>query len=170
MPPLHEGDLLYMPTTNPSISITKARQVLQQTDKLIKTFPEVMSVYGKMGRAATATDPAPLEMVETVVRLQTDPAKWRTRTVHYWFDAAPRWLTWPLRKTFWPEERRITMNELVNGWEDTDGSRHPGMDEVVRFPGLGNLWPMPIDNRLKMLSTGVKSPVGLKILGPDLHT
>ena len=78
MPPLDEGDLLYMPTTDPSISVTKARQVLQQTDKLIKTFPEVVSVYGKMGRAESATDPAPLDMVETVVRLNTDPATWRT--------------------------------------------------------------------------------------------
>ena len=167
MPPLDEGDLLYMPTTDPSISVTKARQVLQQTDKLIKTFPEVVSVYGKMGRADTATDPAPLDMVETVVRLNTDPAQWRTRKMTYWFDRAPRWLTWPLRHTFWPERRRLTMNELVNGWDDADG-HHAGMDAVVRFPGLGNLWPMPIDNRLKMLSTGVKSPVGLKIQGPDL--
>ena len=86
MPPLDEGDLLYMPTTDPSISVTKARQVLQQTDKLIKTFPEVVSVYGKMGRADSATDPAPLDMVETVVRLNTDPAAWRTRKVHRWFD------------------------------------------------------------------------------------
>ena len=172
MPPLDEGDLLYMPTTDPSISMTKARQVLQQTNKLIKTFPEVVSVYGKMGRADSATDPAPLDMVETVVRLNTDPARWRTRKMHHWFDDAPaglRWLTWPLRHTFWPEQRRLTMNELVNGWDDGDG-HHPGMDAVVRFPGLGNLWPMPIDNRLKMLSTGVKSPVGLKIQGPDLKT
>jgi Cu(I)/Ag(I) efflux system membrane protein CusA/SilA len=167
MPPLDEGDLLYMPTTDPSISITKARQVLQQTDKLIKTFPEVVSVYGKMGWAATATDPAPLDMVETVVRLNTDPSQWRTRQMSYWFDRAPRWLTWPLHHTFWPERRRLTMNELVNGWDDSEG-HHAGMDAVVRFPGLGNLWPMPIDNRLKMLSTGVKSPVGLKIHGPDL--
>jgi Cu(I)/Ag(I) efflux system membrane protein CusA/SilA len=169
MPPLDEGDLLYMPTTDPSISVTKARQVLQQTDKLIKTFPEVVSVYGKMGRAESATDPAPLDMVETVVRLNTDPATWRTRKLHHWFDGAPHWLTWPLHHTFWPERERLTMNELVQGWDDADG-HHPGMDAVVRFPGLGNLWPMPIDNRLKMLSTGVKSPVGLKILGPDLQT
>jgi Cu(I)/Ag(I) efflux system membrane protein CusA/SilA len=168
MPPLDEGDLLYMPTTDPSISVTKARQVLQQTDKLIKTFPEVVSIYGKMGRADTATDPAPLDMVETVVRLNTDPAQWRTRRMSYWFDRFPNWLTWPLRHTFWPEHRRITMDELVNGWDDGDG-HHPGMDAIVRFPGLGNLWPMPIDNRLKMLSTGVKSPVGLKIQGPDLQ-
>jgi Cu(I)/Ag(I) efflux system membrane protein CusA/SilA len=89
--------------------------------------------------------------------------------VRYWFDRAPGWFTWPLHHTFWPERRRLTMNELVNGWDDEEG-RHPGMDETVRLPGLGNLWPMPIDNRLNMLSTGVKSPVGLKILGPDLHT
>ena len=169
MPPLDEGDLLYMPTTDPSISITKARQVLQQTDKLIKTFPEVVSVYGKMGRADTATDPAPLDMVETVVRLNTDPSQWRTRRMHYWFDRFPSWLTRPLHHTFWPERRRLTMQELVNGW-DEDGVHQAGMDAVVRFPGLGNLWPMPIDNRLKMLSTGVKSPVGLKIQGPDLPT
>jgi Cu(I)/Ag(I) efflux system membrane protein CusA/SilA len=167
MPPLDEGDLLYMPTTDPSISITKARQVLQQTDKLIKTFPEVVSVYGKIGRAATATDPAPLDMVETVVRLNTDPTRWRTRSMHYWFDREPSWLVWPLHQTFWPEHRRVTMNELVNGWDDGDG-HHAGMDAVVRFPGLGNLWPMPIDNRLKMLSTGVKSPIGLKLQGPDV--
>jgi Cu(I)/Ag(I) efflux system membrane protein CusA/SilA len=169
MPPLDEGDLLYMPTTDPSISITKARQVLQQTDKLIKTFPEVVSVYGKMGRADSATDPAPLDMVETVVRLNTDPSQWRTRPMHYWFDRFPTWSTWPLHHTFWPQRRRLTMQELVNGWEE-DGTHQAGMDAVVRFPGLGNLWPMPIDNRLKMLSTGVKSPVGLKILGPDLPT
>ena len=169
MPPLDEGDLLYMPTTDPSISITKARQVLQQTDKLIKTFPEVVTVYGKMGRADTATDPAPLDMVETVVRLNTDPKQWRTRKMSYWFDRFPHWLTWPLHHTFWPEQRRLTMDELVNGWDDADW-HHAGMDAVVRFPGLGNLWPMPIDNRLKMLSTGVKSPVGLKIQGPDLKT
>jgi Cu(I)/Ag(I) efflux system membrane protein CusA/SilA len=169
MPPLDEGDLLYMPTTDPSISITTARQVLQQTDKLIKTFPEVASVYGKAGRADTATDPAPMDMIETVVRLNTDPAKWRTRQMHYWFDRFPNWLAWPLHHTFWPERRRLTMTELVNGWDEADG-HHAGMDAVVRFPGLGNLWPMPIDNRLKMLSTGVKSPVGLKIQGPDLKT
>jgi Cu(I)/Ag(I) efflux system membrane protein CusA/SilA len=167
MPPLDEGDLLYMPTTDPSISITKARQILQQTDKLIKTFPEVVSVYGKIGRADTATDPAPLDMIESVVRLNTDPTQWRSRAMHYWFDRAPSWLTWPLHHTFWPQHRRLTMNELVNGWNDDEGY-HPGMDAVVRFPGLGNLWPMPIDNRLKMLSTGVKSPIGLKIQGPDL--
>jgi Cu(I)/Ag(I) efflux system membrane protein CusA/SilA len=168
MPPLDEGDLLYMPTTDPSISVAKARQVLQQTDKLIKTFPEVISVYGKMGRADSATDPAPLDMVETVVRLNTDRSQWRTRPVHYTFDSLPNWLTWPLHHTFWPQRRALTMDELVNGWDDAEG-HHPGTDAIVRFPGIGNLWPMPIENRLKMLSTGIKSPVGLKIMGPDLR-
>jgi Cu(I)/Ag(I) efflux system membrane protein CusA/SilA len=171
-PTLDEGDLLYMPTTDPSISVTKARQMLQQTDKLIKTFPEVVSVYGKAGRADSATDPAPLDMVESVVRLNTDPAAWRTRKMHYWFDDAPaglRWVAWPLHHTFWPAQRKVNMDELVNGWNDGDGN-HAGMDSVVHFPGLGNLWPMPIDNRLKMLATGIKSPVGLKIQGPDLKT
>jgi Cu(I)/Ag(I) efflux system membrane protein CusA/SilA len=168
MPRLDEGDLLYMPTTDPSISVTTARQVLQQTDKLLKTFPEVVSVDGKIGRAETATDPAPLDMVETVVRLQTDPAKWRQRTMHHWFDKAPRWLTWPLRHTLWPERRPISMDELVYGWTDADGTAHAGMNGVVSFPGVANAWPMPIENRTNMLSTGIKTPVGIKIMGPDL--
>jgi Cu(I)/Ag(I) efflux system membrane protein CusA/SilA len=170
MPPLDEGDLLYMPTTDPSISVTKARQVLQQTDKLIKTFPEVVSVYGKIGRADTATDPAPLNMIESVARLNTDPAAWRQRKMSYFFKNWPAWAKWPLRNTFWPDQRRITMNELTYGWTDADGTRHAGLDSVVHLPGVGNLWPMPIDNRLKMLSTGIKSSVGLKIMGPDLQT
>ncbi len=168
MPPLDEGDLLYMPTTDPSISITKARQILQQTDKLLKTFPEVVSVYGKIGRADTATDPAPLDMIETVTRLRTDRAKWRTRKEHYFFSSWPRWLAWPLRRTFWPDERKITMSELVYGWSDPDGTDHPGLNAVVTMPGLSNAWPMPIENRTNMLSTGIKTPVGLKIMGPDL--
>jgi len=168
MPRLDEGDLLYMPTTDPSISVTTARQVLQQTDKLIKTFPEVSSVEGKIGRAETATDPAPLAMVESVVRLQTDTTRWRKRKMHYWFDKAPNWLTWPLHHTVWPEQRPITMDELVYGWQDADGTSHQGMNSVVSFPGLANAWPMPIENRTNMLSTGIKTPVGIKIMGPDL--
>jgi Cu(I)/Ag(I) efflux system membrane protein CusA/SilA len=169
MPRLDEGDLLYMPTTDPSISVTEARQILQQTDKLIKTFPEVLSIYGKIGRAETATDPAPLDMVETVVRLQTDPTKWRKRTMHYWFDSAPDWLTWPLHHTVWPGQRPITMDELVYGWADAGGTRHPGMNDSVSIPGLANTWTMPIENRTNMLSTGIKTPVGIKIMGPDLQ-
>ena len=168
MPRLDEGDLLYMPTTDPSISVTTARQVLQQTDKLIKTFPEVISVDGKSGRAETATDPAPLDMIETVVRLQTDTTKWRKRKMHYWFDKAPNWLTWPLHHTVWPEERPVTMDELVYGWTDADGTTHEGMNSVVGIPGVANAWPMPIENRTNMLSTGIKTPVGIKIMGPDL--
>ncbi|MGD0768344.1 MAG: efflux RND transporter permease subunit [Tepidisphaeraceae bacterium] len=169
MPPLDEGDLLYMPTTDPSISVTKARQVLQQTDKLIKTFPEVMSVYGKIGRADTATDPAPLDMVESVARLQTDPQQWRTRKMSYFFDSWPAVLRWPLQHTFWPAERKITMEELVYGWQDADGTDHPGLNAVVTEPGVANAWPMPIQNRTNMLSTGIKTPVGIKFMGPDLQ-
>jgi copper/silver efflux system protein len=172
MPPLDEGDLLYMPTTDPSISVSKARQVLQQTDKLIVNFPEVISVYGKIGRADTATDPAPLDMVESVVRLQTDPEKWRTRIIGHGFDSWPDVMTpikWILHKTFWPDERRITMDELVYGWTDPDGMDHPGLNSVVSLPGVANAWPMPIENRTNMLSTGIKTPVGIKIMGPDLQ-
>jgi Cu(I)/Ag(I) efflux system membrane protein CusA/SilA len=172
MPPLDEGDLLYMPTTDPSISVTKARQVLQQTDKLIMTFPEVVSVYGKIGRADTATDPAPLDMVESVTRLQTDPDKWRKRKMQYAFDRWPSFtapIQWTLHHTFWPAERRITMDELVYGWTDADGTDHPGLNAVVHLPGVANAWPMPIENRTNMLSTGIKTPVGIKIMGPDLQ-
>jgi Cu(I)/Ag(I) efflux system membrane protein CusA/SilA len=172
MPPLDEGDLLYMPTTDPSISVTKARQLLQQTDKLIMTFPEVVSVYGKIGRADTATDPAPLDMIESVVRLQTDPEKWHWRKIDYGFDHWPRVtapVKWVLHHTFWPEQRRITMEELVYGWTDPDGTDHAGLNAVVTMPGVANAWPMPIENRTNMLSTGIKTPVGIKIMGPDLQ-
>ncbi len=171
MPPLDEGDLLYMPTTDPSISVTKARQILQQTDKLIMMFPEVMTVYGKMGRADSATDPAPLDMIESVVRLHTDPARWRTRRVSYSFDSWPnitKPIKWALHRTFWPTERKITMDELVYGWTEPDGSEHQGLNSIVSMPGLANAWPMPIQNRTNMLSTGIKTPVGIKIMGPDL--
>ncbi|HEV2294741.1 MAG TPA: efflux RND transporter permease subunit [Tepidisphaeraceae bacterium] len=168
MPPLDEGDLLYMPTTDPSISITKSKELLQQTDKLIATFPEVISVHGKIGRADTATDPAPLSMIETVVQLQTDPAKWRKRNVAYFFSSWPGWLKWPFTHTFWPEARPITTEELKYGWTDPDGTKHQGLNDVVKFPGVANAWPYPIENRLNMLSTGIKTPVGIKIMGPDL--
>jgi copper/silver efflux system protein len=170
MPPLDEGDLLYMPTTDPSISITKSKELLQQTDKLIKTFPEVVSVHGKIGRADTATDPAPLSMIETVVQLHTDRDSWRKRQVSYFFSSWPDWLKWPLTHTFWKEERPITTAELKFGWTEPDGTRHPGLNEVVSFPGLANAWPYPVENRLNMLSTGIKTPVGIKVMGEDLQT
>ncbi len=130
MPPLDEGDLLYMPTTLPGISITKAREILQQTDRIIKTFPEVESVFGKAGRANTATDPAPLSMLETTIRLKP--------------------------KDQWPAG--MTEKKLVDK-----------MNEAIQIPGLTNAWTMPIKTRIDMLSTGIKTPVGIKIAGPNLE-
>ncbi|MFI5354587.1 MAG: efflux RND transporter permease subunit [Desulfobaccales bacterium] len=129
MPPLDEGDLLYMPTTMPGISISGAKNVLQQTDRIIRTFPEVEYVFGKAGRAETATDPAPLSMLETTIRLK-DRKYWR---------------------------KGLTTEALIRE-----------MDDAVKFPGLANSWGYPIKIRIDMLSTGIKTPVGLKFLGPDL--
>jgi Cu(I)/Ag(I) efflux system membrane protein CusA/SilA len=168
MPPLDEGDLLYMPTTDPSLSITKAREILQQTDKLIKTFPEVMSVHGKIGRVESATDPAPTSMVETVVQLNPDRARWRRVQVRQFYDGWPTALAWPFEHTFWPAERHISISELKFGWTDLDGTRHPGLNSVVSLPGVANAWPFPIENRINMLATGIKTPIGIKIFGPDL--
>jgi len=168
MPALDEGDLLYMPTTDPSISVTKSRELLQQSDKLLALFPEVKTVHGKIGRAETATDPAPLSMIETVVQLHTDYAHWRQRPVERFYHDWPQWLRWPFAATFWPDQRQITTEELKLGWTDPDGTRHPGLNDVVHFPGVANAWPYPIENRINMLTTGVKTPVGVKILGPDL--
>jgi Cu(I)/Ag(I) efflux system membrane protein CusA/SilA len=130
MPSLWEGDLLYMPTTFPGISVTKAKEILQQTDKILASFPEVESVFGKIGRAKTATDPAPLNMIETTVVLK-DPSEWRPG---------------------------MTKDELV-----------AEMDRAIQFPGLTNAWTMPIKTRIDMLSTGIKTPVGIKLAGPDLQ-
>jgi Cu(I)/Ag(I) efflux system membrane protein CusA/SilA len=129
MPPLWEGDLLYMPTTFPGISITKAKEILQQTDKLIAEFPEVESVLGKIGRADTATDPAPLTMIETTIQLKPQD-EWR---------------------------EGMTKERLL-----------AELNEAVRFPGLTNAWIPPIKTRIDMLSTGIKTPVGIKVGGPDL--
>ncbi len=131
MPPLDEGDILYMPSTYPGVSITKAKEILQQTDKIIKTFPEVASVFGKVGRADTATDPAPLAMIETTIRLKP--------------------------KDQWPDPSKTT-KELMNE-----------MDAAIKFPGLANAWTMPIKTRIDMLSTGIKTPIGIKVSGPDLN-
>jgi Cu(I)/Ag(I) efflux system membrane protein CusA/SilA len=129
IPPLDEGDLMYMPTTYPGISIGKARELLQQTNKLIKTVPEVETVWGKIGRADTATDPAPLTMIESVIQLK------------------PR-----------------------NEWREgvTTDSLRAEFDSLVKFPGLTNAWVMPIKTRIDMLATGIKTPIGIKIAGPDL--
>ncbi len=131
MPPLNEGDILYMPTTYPGISITKAKELLQQTDKIIKSFPEVHHVFGKVGRAETATDPAPLAMLETTIRLKP--------------------------KDEWPDPSK-TVKELMDE-----------MDAAIKFPGLSNAWTMPIKTRIDMLSTGIKTPIGIKVSGPDLN-
>jgi Cu(I)/Ag(I) efflux system membrane protein CusA/SilA len=171
MPKLDEGDLLYMPTTDPSVSIGKAREILQQTDKLIAAVPEVRTVHGKIGRADTATDPAPLSMVETVLQLETDRSKWRKRKVARFYDDWPAFLDWlkaPLAWV-WPGQRPITIDELKYGWGEPDGSMHPGIDQVARLPGMANAWPYPIENRINMLATGIKTPVGIKLFGPDLR-
>jgi Cu(I)/Ag(I) efflux system membrane protein CusA/SilA len=159
MPPLYEGDLLYMPTTLPGISITKAKELLQQTDRIIGEFPEVERVFGKVGRAETATDPAPLAMLETTITLKPED-EWRT--VHHdrfytdWSDSWD-WIKAPLRLV-WPEEGPIDVKQLK-----------AELNEAIKFPGLTNAWTMPIKTRIDMLSTGIKTPVGIKIMGDDLE-
>ena len=130
MPNLNEGTLFYMPTTLPGISITKAAELLQMQDRIIKTFPEVVSVYGKAGRASTATDPAPTEMYETVINLKPKE-EWRAG---------------------------VTVDSLI-----------AEMDKALQFPGVSNAWTMPIKARIDMLSTGIRTPVGVKVFGTDLR-
>ena len=130
MPDLDEGDLMYMPTTYAALSVGKAREILQQTDKLIATVPEVEHVFGKIGRADTATDPAPLTMIETFIKLKP--------------------------KDQWREG--LTSEDLRQEF-----------DQLIQFPGLTNAWVMPIKTRIDMLATGIKTPVGIKVSGPDIH-
>jgi copper/silver efflux system protein len=167
MPPLEEGDLLYMPTTDPGISVNKARELLQQTDALIMRFPEVQSVMGKIGRADTATDPAPPSMLETTITLRRDKSLWRKKPVARFFSGWPGWLKDPLEGV-WPTTAAITVNDLVYGYEWPDGTHVPGLNEAVQIPGLTNAWTMPIKTRIDMLSTGIKTPIGIKVMGPDL--
>jgi Cu(I)/Ag(I) efflux system membrane protein CusA/SilA len=156
MPPLNEGDVLYMPTTFPNISIEEAKRQLQAQDRVFRTFPEVLTVFGKTGRAETATDPAPLTMVETTVRLRPRE-EWRSVKVERWWSPwAPRPLAAVLRLA-WPDERRIT-------WEELTGL----MNAAMQFPGWTNAYTMPIKARIDMLSTGVRTPVGIKVLGTRL--
>jgi len=129
MPDLDEGDLLYMPSTFPAVSIGKAQEILQQTDKLIRSVPEVQRVFGKIGRADTATDPAPLTMIETVIQLRPR-AQWRPG---------------------------MTTKKIIEE-----------LDATVKYPGVTNAWVMPIKTRIDMLATGIKTPVGIKVAGPDL--
>ena len=143
MPPLYEGDLLYMPTTFPGLSTTKARQVLQQTDQMLKGFPEVHHVFGKVGRAETATDPAPMDMIETTIMLKDDK-DWPKVDIK---DQNGKTIA----------HRKRTVDELTET-----------MNAAIQFPGLNNAWTMPIKTRIDMLATGIKTPVGIKVAGPDL--
>lgn len=169
MPPLEEGDILYMPTTDPGLSVGKASELLQQTDRLIRQFPEVDSVFGKAGQAETATDPAPMSMLETTIQLHRDKKRWRQVPLERWFSGAPSWVERPLA-FLWPTERPITVDELLYGYEMPGGTRVPGLNDAVQFPGVTNAWTMPIRTRIDMLSTGIRTPVGIKVLGPDLKT
>ncbi len=157
MPPLDEGTILYMPTTLPGISVTEAARLLATQDKILRSFPEVARVHGKAGRADTATDPAPFSMMETVVTLRPK-SEWREKP--RWYSGwAPEWLKRILRHG-WSD--RLSYEELVYG--------PGGIDEAMRFPGVTNAWTMPIKARIDMLTTGVRTPVGIKIYGDDLTT
>ena len=151
MPPLNEGTILYMPTTMPGISTTEAQDILQRQDKILKSFPEVLSVHGKAGRATTATDPAPLSMMETIVVLK-DQRKWRK--VDRWYSFLPDFLEWPFQM--------ITPNFM--SWEELIKE----MNEKMKFPGLTNAWTLPIKGRIDMLTTGIRTPIGIKVSGSDL--
>jgi Cu(I)/Ag(I) efflux system membrane protein CusA/SilA len=152
MPPLDEGALLFMPTTLPGISVAEAQRLMQVQDKLILQFPEVTRVLGKAGRAETSTDPAPFSMMETIVLLKPK-SEWRK--VATWHDDWPRWMR-PALLRITPDH--ISTAELVNQ-----------MNEALRLPGVSNAWTMPIKNRIDMLTTGVRTPVGIKIYGASLE-
>ncbi|MEW6211464.1 MAG: efflux RND transporter permease subunit [Acidobacteriota bacterium] len=156
MPPLDEGVLLYMPTTLPGISVTQTQQLLQVMDKRLKQFPEVERVFGKAGRAETATDPAPFSMMETVIVLKPH-MQWPK--VPRWYSSwAPGWLQGILRRA-WPDHK--TIDELIYD--------PGGLDEALQIPGVRNAWTMPIKARVDMLSTGIRTPIGIKVLGADLQ-
>ena len=156
MPPLDEGALLYMPTTVPGISVTEAQRILQVQDKILKSFPEVERVFGKAGRAETATDLAPFSMMETVILLKPQ-SEW-PKIPTWYSDWAPDWLKNILRRA-WPDHR--STEDLIHGPD--------GLDKAMQLPGVVNAWTMPIKARVDMLTTGVRTPVGIKILGPDLN-
>lgn len=153
MPTLHEGSLLYMPTALPGVSVSEAQRLLTEQDKIIKSFPEVNTVYGKAGRAETSTDTAPLSMFETTIVLKPK-SEWRKE--RRWYSFLPEFLKSPFQR-IWPET--ISEERLVDE-----------MNEKLSFIGMPNIWTMPIKNRIDMLSTGIRSPIGIKIFGPDLKT
>jgi Cu(I)/Ag(I) efflux system membrane protein CusA/SilA len=154
MPPLNEGVILYMPVTLPGISVTEAARLLQVQDRALRAFPEVESVHGKAGRAETSTDPAPFSMMETTVVLKP-PSEWRPRP-RWYSEHSPEWLKDALLRPVWPDH--LSWEELVDE-----------MDRALRIPGVTNAWTMPIKGRIDMLTTGVRSPVGIKILANDPH-
>jgi copper/silver efflux system protein len=156
MPPLDEGDILYMPTSFPGIAIEEAREQLQRQDAALRELPEVESVLGKVGRADSPTDPAPLSMVETVVRLKPRSA-WRTRFRERWYHGTTPAFVRPLLTSVWPEFEPLTREELV-----------AEMNAKLRFPGFTNAFTQPIKNRVDMLTTGIRTPVGIKVYGRDL--
>ena len=152
MPPLDEGSLLYMPSTLPGISVTQAQQLMQVQDRIIKQFPEVSTVLGKAGRAETSTDPAPFSMMETVIVLKPE-TEWRK--VDTWYSSwAPKWAKTIFRR-FTPDH--ISTDQLVEE-----------MNQALKIPGTSNAWTMPIKARVDMLTTGIRTPVGIKIYGADI--
>jgi Cu(I)/Ag(I) efflux system membrane protein CusA/SilA len=153
MPPLNEGSVLFMPTTLPGISIGEAAELMQRQDRVLTAFPEVEHVHGKAGRAETSTDPAPLSMMETVLTLKPE-SQWRGRQ-RWWSGSIPESLAWLVRP-WWPD--RISHEELVTQ-----------LDQALRIPGVTNAWTMPIKARTDMLSTGIRTPIGIKVLGADLN-
>ena len=154
MPPLNEGMIFYMPTTLPGISTTQASRLLQVQDRILKSFPEVEWVFGKAGRAETSTDPAPFSMGETTVMLKPE-SEWRRV---------------PMDRSHWPGPLRAVGDLLLGKtrpitWDELVAE----MDKTLRLPGVANAWTMPIKNRIDMLSTGIRTPIGIKIFGPDLN-
>jgi Cu(I)/Ag(I) efflux system membrane protein CusA/SilA len=158
MPPLNEGAILYTPTAVPGISITEAGKILQTQDRIFGQFPEVVSVFGKIGRSRTSTDPAPLSMVETTVILKPQE-DWRQVRQERWYSS---WIPGPMKGLFrylWPEERPMTWDELI-------ADMHPKLN----FPGMPPVWWMPVQTRTEMLATGIRSNLGIKVFGPELKT
>ena len=153
MPPLNEGSILYMPTTLPGMSVTQAQALMETQDRILKSFPEVVSVFGKSGRADTSTDPAPFSMMETTIVLKPK-AEWEGK--QRWYSPwAPKPLKAVLRHV-WPDH--ISYEELINK-----------MDRAIQIPGNTNAWTMPIKGRIDMLTTGVRTPIGIKVLGANLN-
>ncbi len=152
MPPFDEGTLLYMPSTLPGISVTEAQRLINVQDRILKEVPEVETVFGKAGRFDSSTDPAPLSMIETTIVLKPN-AQWREKP--RWYSAAPEWSKSPLR-LIWPD--RISPEDL-----------RADLDSRLRLPGVPNNWTMPIRGRIDMLATGIRTPVGVKVLGPDVE-